>query len=73
MYVLTSYILTVQVQGVYFRNHTKQYADKLGIVGWIMNTDRGTVAGVVQGERRAMMAILTWLKTTVRWRAALRL
>mmetsp|Transcript_19093 Transcript_19093/g.48172 ORF Transcript_19093/g.48172 Transcript_19093/m.48172 type:complete len:213 (-) Transcript_19093:157-795(-) len=53
-----------KVQGVYFRNHTKQYADKLGIVGWIMNTDRGTVAGVVQGERRAMMAILTWLKTT---------
>ena len=49
--------------GVYFRKYTKIEADKLGfnriywiypndfvgLVGWVMNTTKGTVIGTIQG------------------------
>ena len=38
-----------KVQGVYFRAYTQKQAKKLGLVGWCMNTERGTVIGEIQG------------------------
>lgn len=38
------------ISGVFFRKYTKEQARKLGVVGWIKNTDRGTVEGIIQGE-----------------------
>ena len=29
--------------------HTKETAEQYGIVGWVMNTTRGTVQGQIQG------------------------
>ena len=40
-----------KVQGVFFRKYTKKEADKLGLSGWVMNTDNGTVVGVAEGRR----------------------
>lgn len=53
-----------RVQGVYFRAHTVDRADALGLVGWVRNTARGTVEGAVQGERAALAALRAWLETT---------
>ena len=45
--------LLMQVQGVFFRQHTKEKANALGVVGWVQNTPRDTVTGEVQGEAEA--------------------
>jgi len=37
--------------GVSFRDYTRHKARDLGVGGWIRNTDSGTVAGEVYGER----------------------
>ena len=39
-----------KVQGVFFRKYTKKEADKLKLTGWVMNTEKGTVVGVADGE-----------------------
>jgi acylphosphatase len=41
-----------QVQQVCFRKHTQAQAQQLGLVGWVMNTPAGTVAGEVQGPQQ---------------------
>jgi len=33
---------------------TKRTADKLGLRGWVMNTEQGTVVGVAQGPTTAL-------------------
>eukprot|EP00191_Tetraselmis_sp_GSL018_P000921 CAMPEP_0177608598 /NCGR_PEP_ID=MMETSP0419_2-20121207/18562_1 /TAXON_ID=582737 /ORGANISM="Tetraselmis sp., Strain GSL018" /LENGTH=224 /DNA_ID=CAMNT_0019103309 /DNA_START=179 /DNA_END=848 /DNA_ORIENTATION=+ len=52
-----------KVQGVYFRKYTKQEADRLGVVGWVMNTKQGTVVGEIQGERDSVLSMMDWLKS----------
>lgn len=39
-----------KVQGVFFRKYTKKEADKLKLTGWVMNTEKGTVVGVADGQ-----------------------
>ena len=39
-----------EVQGVFFRKYTKKEADKLKLTGWVMNTEKGTVVGVADGQ-----------------------
>lgn len=43
-----------QVQGVFFRACAQEQGRNLSLVGWVANTRRNTVQGVVQGEQRAM-------------------
>ncbi|XP_008579634.1 PREDICTED: acylphosphatase-2-like [Galeopterus variegatus] len=38
-----------RVQGVCFRMYTEGEARKIGVVGWVKNTSKGTVTGQVQG------------------------
>ena len=52
-----------KVQGVFFRKRTKEQADNLGIVGWVRNTDRGTVTGVAQGKSANIDVLQNWLRT----------
>lgn len=40
-----------KVQGVFFRDYAKQQADKLGITGWVKNTNENTVEIVAEGEK----------------------
>jgi acylphosphatase len=49
-----------KVQGVNFRYHTMQEAQKLGISGCVQNCDDGTVLIFAQGEEEKMDAFLKW-------------
>lgn len=52
------------VQGVFFRAHTVDKARQLGLVGYVMNTARGSVKGEVQGAPPAVDEMRGWLRTT---------
>ncbi|XP_029879235.1 acylphosphatase-2 isoform X3 [Aquila chrysaetos chrysaetos] len=50
-----------RVQGVCFRMYTEEEARKLGVVGWVKNTSKGTVTGQVQGPEDKVNAMKSWL------------
>lgn len=54
--------ITGRVQGVFFRAHTKQMADTLGLAGWVRNLPDGRVEAVYEGDRRAVDAMTAWLR-----------
>jgi acylphosphatase len=45
------------VQGVGYRQFVKQNARKLGLTGWVRNTEDGGVEAVLQGEE-AMITVM---------------
>lgn len=53
-----------RVQGVYFRKHTQEEAERLGLVGWVMNKPQGTVQGEMQGPKEAVDKMKKWLSST---------
>ncbi|XP_060939155.1 acylphosphatase-1 [Limanda limanda] len=53
-----------RVQGVFFRKYTQAEGKKLGLVGWVQNTDSGTVQGQLQGPRSKVKEMQEWLKST---------
>jgi acylphosphatase len=50
-----------QVQGVFFRETTRQEAQKLGLIGWVRNLADGTVETEFQGEEKTVKRLLEWL------------
>ena len=38
-----------KVQGVFFRKYTQEEANRMGLAGWVRNTDRSSVEGEVAG------------------------
>jgi len=46
------------VQGVFYRDHTRRWADSLGIKGWVRNLPDGRVEAVLEGERDKVEALL---------------
>ncbi|KAK2878308.1 hypothetical protein Q8A67_019099 [Cirrhinus molitorella] len=53
-----------RVQGVFFRKYTQSEGKKLGLVGWVRNTDAGTVQGQLQGPASKVQQMQQWLQTT---------
>ncbi|XP_055857201.1 acylphosphatase-2-like [Episyrphus balteatus] len=51
------------VQGVFFRKYTEKQAKSLGVRGWCMNTDDGTVKGQLEGELNKINEMKHWLQT----------
>lgn len=51
-----------QVQGVFFRAKTAEEAQKLGVVGWVMNTPKGSVKGEAQGAKIKMASFKDFLQ-----------
>lgn len=49
------------VQGVFFRQGTKDKAVELGITGWVRNNPNGTVECVICGDSDAMEEMSAWL------------
>ncbi|XP_041611402.1 acylphosphatase-2 isoform X3 [Vulpes lagopus] len=43
--------------GVCFRMYTEDEAKKIGVVGWVKNTSKGTVTGQVQGPEEKVNSI----------------
>lgn len=46
------------VQGVFFRYHTRELAQQLGLRGWVRNTPDDLVEAVFEGEKEAVERIL---------------
>jgi acylphosphatase len=59
-----SYEIRGKVQKVFFRKYTEEKAKALGVTGWVMNTETGTVVGEAEGPAAAMRLFKTWLRTT---------
>jgi acylphosphatase len=49
-----------QVQGVFFRAHTKQKALALGLAGWVKNLPSGRVEAVFQGDKTKVEKMINW-------------
>ena len=59
------YHLTVhgRVQGVFFRKHVKEKADKLGVKGYVKNgADGNTLEVVAEGEEQQLKELLKFCK-----------
>jgi acylphosphatase len=54
--------VTVQglVQGVWFRQSTKDEAVRLGVFGWVRNLPDGNVEAVFEGEKKKVEEIVGW-------------
>ena len=60
-------VVTGRVQGVGFRAHTRQLALRLGAHGWVRNRPDGSVEAIVEGEPRAVEAMLAVLHQGPSW------
>uniref|UniRef100_A0A3Q2HXC0 acylphosphatase n=1 Tax=Equus caballus TaxID=9796 RepID=A0A3Q2HXC0_HORSE len=47
--------------GVCFRMYAEDEARKIGVVGWVKNTSKGTVTGQVQGPEEKVNSMKSWL------------
>lgn len=48
------------VQGVWFRQSTKDEALRIGVNGWVRNLPDGTVEAVFEGEKKKVEEIVGW-------------
>jgi acylphosphatase len=48
------------VQGVFFRQKTKQQAENFGVNGWVRNLPDGRVEAVFEGEEEAVKALVDY-------------
>jgi acylphosphatase len=51
-----------QVQGVGFRYHFSEQAQRLGITGWVRNRRGGNVEATIAGTPEAVEALLAWAR-----------
>ena len=51
-----------QVQGVFFRDSTRQKAEELGLAGWVRNMPNGQVEALFEGPPEKVEEIVSWCK-----------
>ena len=51
-----------QVQGVFFRSHAKEVADRLGLVGWVKNREDGSVELEASGNKDKLEQLVAWCR-----------
>ena len=49
-----------QVQGVFFRDSTRQKAEELGLAGWVKNTPDGQVEALFEGPSEGVREMVSW-------------
>jgi acylphosphatase len=49
-----------RVQGVWFRQSTKQTAERFDVRGWVRNNPDRSVEAIFEGEKEAVQAVLNW-------------
>jgi acylphosphatase len=52
-----------RVQGVFFRDSTRERAEAHGVAGWVANRPDGTVESVLEGEPEAVDRVVRFLET----------
>ncbi|XP_067389214.1 acylphosphatase-1 isoform X2 [Emydura macquarii macquarii] len=63
-FISVDYEVSGKVQGVFFRKYTQAEGKKLGVVGWVQNTEHGTVQGQLQGPTVKVRELQEWLRKT---------
>lgn len=56
-------IVSGRVQGVFFRDFTRQQANNLGITGWVKNLPDGKVQIVAEGEKSKLFQLIEAVKS----------
>jgi acylphosphatase len=49
-----------QVQGVFFRDSTRQKAEELGLAGWVRNVPDGQVEALFEGPSEKVEEMVHW-------------
>lgn len=55
------FVVTGQVQGVFFRQCTVEQARALALAGWVRNREDGAVEGIASGAPEALDKLRLWL------------
>lgn len=53
-------LVSGKVQGVYFRASAREEAARLGLSGWVRNTEAGEVEAVATGTVEQLQAFVDW-------------
>ena len=56
-------LVSGRVQGVFFRDSARQEAERLGLSGWVSNTEDGRVEVVFEGEPEAVRQMIEWCES----------
>ena len=51
-----------QVQGVFFRDSTRDKAEQLGLAGWVRNLPDGRVEALFEGPSKVVREMVRWCK-----------
>ena len=51
-----------KVQGVFFRDSTRDEAERRGVTGWVRNTEKGTVEAVFEGDPDMVDAMIWFVR-----------
>ena len=54
--------VTGRVQGIWFRQSTKNTAEQYGVSGWCRNNPEGSVEAIFEGEESAVKSVVEWCK-----------
>ena len=54
--------VTGRVQGVWFRESTRQAAERAGVCGWVRNRPDGSVEAVLDGAKDAVERVLAEMR-----------
>ncbi|MDQ7913209.1 acylphosphatase [Pseudomonas sp. 102515] len=54
-------LISGRVQGVYYRESTRQEAQRLGVTGWVRNLADGRVECHLEGSVEALARLEAWL------------
>jgi acylphosphatase len=49
-----------QVQGVFFRDSTREKAEQLGLTGWVKNLSDGRVEALFEGPSERIREMIRW-------------
>lgn len=55
------------VQGVFFRQETRDRARSRGLAGWVKNLSDGRVEAVFEGTEEAVEQMVEWCRRGPRW------